>query len=106
MPPKTIYEAREVFTPSMPARVTFIERDSQINNDLVDALKTPGQQIIVYGHTGSGKTTLLVNLLDRVYSDYVRIICDKKTTIDDILRQALERAGTMYVASRQSTRTR
>lgn len=56
------YTVHNVFTPTQPAKLTFIDRDI-VNNDLVDALETPGTQVVVYGHTGSGKTTLLTNKL-------------------------------------------
>lgn len=54
------YAATEVFTPTSPARATFVERGT-VNDKLVSALSTPGKQIVVYGHSGSGKTTLLIN---------------------------------------------
>jgi Flp pilus assembly CpaF family ATPase len=54
----TEYKVVDVFTPTKPARYTFVERES-INDKLVAALRTPGKQIVVYGYTGSGKTTLL-----------------------------------------------
>ena len=56
----TIYQVKEVFTPTTPARVAFVARDA-INDRLVNALEMPGKQLIVYGHSGSGKTTLVVN---------------------------------------------
>ena len=57
---KNSYDVYDVFTPSQPAKLSFIDRDS-INDSLVNALNTPGKQIVVYGHSGSGKTTLLSN---------------------------------------------
>jgi ABC-type transport system involved in cytochrome bd biosynthesis fused ATPase/permease subunit len=48
----------EVFTPTTQARVNFVERDT-VNDRLVDALRTPGKQIVMYGDSGSGKSTLL-----------------------------------------------
>ena len=59
------YTVHNVFTPTQPAKLTFIDRDI-VNNDLIDALETPGTQVVVYGHTGSGKTTLLTNKLEQV----------------------------------------
>jgi len=57
------HQLQDVFTPNKPARLTFVERES-INETLVNALTTPGKQIVVYGHSGSGKTTLLINKLE------------------------------------------
>ena len=39
----------DVFTPTKPARLTFVERE-KINDRLVNALRTPCKQLIVYGH--------------------------------------------------------
>ncbi len=58
-----IFRVTDVFTPATPARVTFVERDA-INEKLVNALNTPGKQIVVYGHSGNGKSTFLVNKLN------------------------------------------
>jgi len=44
---------RDVFTPTKPARIAFVERDS-VNDKLVNSLTTPGKQIVVYGHSGTG----------------------------------------------------
>ena len=51
--------ATDVFTPTTPAKFAFVERQA-LNDQLVDALRTPGKQVVVYGPSGSGKTTLLV----------------------------------------------
>ncbi len=58
------YKLYEVFTPSQPASFTFIERQSVIKR-LDRELKTPGKQIIIYGHSGSGKTTLIKRILEK-----------------------------------------
>jgi ABC-type bacteriocin/lantibiotic exporter with double-glycine peptidase domain len=60
------HDVRVVFTPTTPARLAFVERES-INNKLVNALRTPGKQVVVYGYYGSGKTTLLENKLHQIY---------------------------------------
>jgi hypothetical protein len=36
----------EVFTPTTPARSTFVERQV-LNEQLVDSLRTPGKQVVV-----------------------------------------------------------
>ena len=47
------YRTVSVFTPTTPARLTFVPRED-INDQLVDALITPGKQIVVYGPSGGG----------------------------------------------------
>ena len=56
------YETYSVFTPSQPAELTFVDRE-EVNKQLVDSIRTPGRQLIVYGFRGSGKTTLINNKL-------------------------------------------
>ena len=58
------FKTTDVFTPSKPATITFVERDD-LTEQLVNAIWTPGKQIVVYGHSGSGKTTLLLNKLQQ-----------------------------------------
>ena len=53
-----IIEGQKIFTPSSPAIQNFVERETSVNNQITDALRTTGKQIVVYGHSGSGKTTL------------------------------------------------
>ena len=59
-----ILDTRDVFTPTKPAILTFVEGE-YLNAQLVDALRTPGKQLVVYGHSGSGKTTLLLTSYGR-----------------------------------------
>ena len=57
---------RDVFTPTKPPRIAFVERDS-VNDKLVNFLIASSQQIVVYGHSGTGKTTFLANKLTQLY---------------------------------------
>jgi energy-coupling factor transporter ATP-binding protein EcfA2 len=99
---KTIYDLYEVFTPSTPARATFIERQS-VNNKLVEALWTPGKQIIVYGHSGSGKTTLLINKLDQVYEKYIITRCMAGMSFENILMHGFAELDKYYIDKIDST---
>lgn len=54
-----VYSVHAVFTPTTQVRVNFVQRSS-VNDRLVDALMTPGKQLVVYGESGSGKSTLLL----------------------------------------------
>lgn len=85
----------DVFTPTRPARASFIERDS-INTKLVNALQTPGMQIVVYGHTGSGKTTLVENKLCQLYANHLTTRCMAGMSFDQIVRDAFDQLGSFY----------
>ena len=38
-----------VFTPTSPAKLSFVERIDKVNDELVDALRIPGMQLIING---------------------------------------------------------
>lgn len=90
-----IYQTRDVFTPTSPARIAFIERES-VNNRLVDSLNTPGKQIVVYGHSGTGKTTLLVNKLTQVYEHNITTRCMKGLKFEHLLLDAFDQLEPYY----------
>jgi hypothetical protein len=91
----TVYE---VFTPTSPARLNFVPRN-KVNDNLVDALRTPGKQIIVYGETGSGKSTLLQNKLDQLYSSHIVTRCTAMTSFESLLMDAFDQLGRFYLDS-------
>jgi energy-coupling factor transporter ATP-binding protein EcfA2 len=85
----------DVFTPTTPARFTFVERQA-LNDQLVDALRTPGKQVVVYGPSGSGKTTLLVNKLQQLYPDHITSRCTAGTTFENLLLGAFDTLNVFY----------
>ena len=89
----------DVFTPTTPARLTFVER-REVNDRLVDALRTPGKQLIVYGHSGCGKSTLLVNKLDQVYERHITTRCIAGMSLEQVLADAFMQMGALYEAER------
>lgn len=89
------HEAIKVFTPATPARLAFIERE-EVNDKIVNALRTPGKQIVVYGHSGSGKTTLLVNKLHQIYSNHITTQCTRGMTFDQAVLNAFDQLGLFY----------
>lgn len=91
----------DVFTPTSPARIAFVERAS-INNKLVNALMTPGRQIVVYGHSGSGKTTLLVNKLHQLYETHITTHCMAGLSFDQLILEAFDQLAPYYSTERQS----
>jgi excinuclease UvrABC ATPase subunit len=92
------FQLIDVFTPSTPARVTFVERtNSDLNDQLVRALQMPGNQVIIYGHTGSGKSTLLENVLYRTYEKQVNTNCMKGMMFEDVILDAFDQLGEFYV---------
>ena len=91
----------EVFTPTTQARVNFVERDA-VNNRLVDALRTPGKQIVMYGESGSGKSTLLQRKLEQLYESHITTRCSAASTFASILLDTFDQLDTHYVESRSS----
>lgn len=89
------YTVENVFTPSNQARLTFIER-VDINDKLVDALRTPGKQIVVYGPTGSGKSTLVNNKLRQLYENHVTSRCFTGLSFEQLLLDGFSQLGRFY----------
>ena len=92
----------DVFTPTKPATLTFVERDV-INTRLVDALALPGKQIVVYGHSGSGKTTLLVNKLQQTYESHLTTRCMVDLKFEHLVIDAFDQLNPFF--SSEQTRT-
>jgi len=92
------YIVTDVFTPAKPARFSFVEREA-INTKLVNALQTPGKQMVIYGHSGSGKTTLLENKLCQLYENHLTTRCMSGMTFEQILRDAFDQLGQYYEAT-------
>lgn len=90
------FSVNEVFTPTSPAIVCYVPRGEKINDKVVNALNTPGKQIVVYGHSGSGKTTLLLNKLRELYDEHLTSRCMKSTTVDSLLLDAFSQLETFY----------
>jgi energy-coupling factor transporter ATP-binding protein EcfA2 len=93
---KNIYKTSQVFTPTTPARNSFVERNSKLNNHLVDALQTPGKQIVLYGHSGCGKTTLLLNKLSQVYEKKYITRCMAGMNFESILLDGFDQLSQTY----------
>ena len=91
-----LYQSREVFTPNVPATLSFVER-SALNDRLIDALRTPRKQILVFGHSGSGKTTLLSNKVQQIYGDRKIVSrCTVTTSFEDLLLGAFAKENHDY----------
>jgi energy-coupling factor transporter ATP-binding protein EcfA2 len=92
---------RDVFTPTKPARIAFVERES-VNDKLVNSLTTPGKQIVVYGHSGTGKTTLLVNKLTQMYERHITTRCMKGLKFEQLILDAFDQLAPYYTLERQT----
>lgn len=94
------YNTTDVFTPTRQAKLTFIERlGNDLNNDLVDALRTPGTQIVIYGHSGTGKSTLLFNVVNRIYENIIITRCTSDITYEQLILDAFDRLNIYYEAT-------
>jgi hypothetical protein len=96
------YSVFEVFTPTTQARINFVPR-KQVNDQLVDALRTPGKQLIIYGESGSGKSTLLQKKLEELYSDHITSRCNSAMNFDQLLLDAFDQLERFYVEGRSTT---
>jgi hypothetical protein len=92
----------DVFTPSSPARVNFIERNN-INARIVRALRSKGKQIVVYGQSGSGKTTLLENKLRQVYDNHIRTNCMHGMSYESVILNAFDQLEPYFVSEKTSS---
>lgn len=97
------FDVRDVFTPTRPARIAFVERE-EVNDKLVNALRTPGKQVVVYGHSGTGKTTLLVNKLHQLYEHHITTRCMKGLKFEQLLLDAFDQLEPFFISDVTSTR--
>ena len=93
------YQTRDVFTPTKPARIAFVERDL-VNDKLVNSLTTPGKQIVVYGHSGTGKTTLLANKMTQLYERNITTRCMKGLKFEQLLLDAFDQLSPYYTSEK------
>lgn len=101
---RRIYKLSEIFTPSQPALYTYIERQS-VNRRLERALKTPGKQIILYGHSGAGKTTILTNKLRTDNIKHITTRCVQRMNLGDIVRDAFNQLEIYFQSSTEDIET-
>ncbi|MDY4317253.1 hypothetical protein SOW02_20285 [Pectobacterium actinidiae] len=92
------YQLEEVFTPTSPAVITYVDRlKDDVNNRLVRALKLPGNQVVIYGHSGAGKSTLLENVLYRTYDKQINTNCDETMSFEAVILDAFDQLKEFYV---------
>lgn len=99
------YTTQEVFTPIQPATLAFVDRGA-IAHELIQALTTPGKQIVLYGHSGAGKSSLLINALHQLGRQSITTFCTRSATFQDLLLDAFEQLQALYsVDDRTLTQT-
>lgn len=99
--PISVYD---VFTPTTPAKASFIERD-EVNDKLVEALRTPGTQLVVYGYSGSGKSTLLRNKLRQLYEREITTRCTSSSSFDQLMLSAFDDLDSYYISEKLDKKT-
>ncbi len=90
------YETYQVFTPTSVASINYIERNS-LNARMVSALRTPGKQLVIFGHSGVGKSSLLRNSLVELYDMEIVTNCMSGMTFDAIVLDVFDKLNGYYV---------
>lgn len=98
------YNLEEVFTPSKPADLAFVERN-EINRRIDRAIRTSGKQIIIYGFSGVGKTTLLSKKLKEFGINSIKTSCISGMTIQDIVIDAFNQLAVYYPNQKETIET-
>lgn len=92
----------DVFTPSSPARQTYVPRTVQ-EGDLRSALSQVGTQIIIYGESGAGKSSMAIRVLEAAGRKCVITQCDANSSYTDILTSAFFQANELVRISHKRT---
>ncbi|MFN7775279.1 hypothetical protein [Flavobacterium sp.] len=98
------YKLEQVFTPSKPADITFVERN-EINKRIDRAIRTSGKQIIIYGFSGVGKTSLLSKKLKEFGINYIKTSFITGMTIQDIVTDAFNQLDIYYPIQKEDVET-
>ncbi|MHB1526461.1 MAG: AAA family ATPase [Candidatus Dormibacteria bacterium] len=101
---KAVHSVYDVFTPSQPAKLNYISRPT-ISRRLATALRTPGQQLIVYGASGTGKSTLLLHELRELYLEIITTRCTQDTHFETMLLDAFDQLHQYYSAQALSSQS-
>ena len=92
---KNNYSIEEVYTPTSAAKINYVSRP-EIEGTIRRAIKIPGMQIILYGHSGGGKTTIIRKILETERRNYIITSCVDGTTVNSIIINAFDKLNPYY----------
>ncbi len=84
-----VRQPHEVFTPSTLARLNYVARPS-IEDRFVDAARTPGRAIFVFGPPGAGKSSLVDRKLLETYPGHVITPCSPSDSLESLVTNAFD----------------
>lgn len=93
---KKEYSLECVYTPTKSAIISYIVRKNE-ENKLRKALKIPGKQVVIYGHSGSGKSTMLNHVVDEMGIQTITSRCTDISTIETIILDAFDQLDPYYI---------
>lgn len=94
--PLPVYKLGSVFTPaSANPALNFVAR-GEIEEDLGYHLSTIGRPICVEGPFRCGKTSLILKSVKEHYKRAVHVVCNERTSFDDLLTKALDDLAPFY----------
>ena len=93
-------EVENVFTPSTAAEKNYVSRP-ELEKFIKRDLKTPGKQLLVYGHSGSGKTTIIRRILKQEHIKFIITQCEEATTYEQLILNAFDSLN-KYIISQKT----
>lgn len=99
--PEKRLKVSEVFTPSVRARVNYINRD-KVENVLDKSFKISGKQLFIYGYSRSGKSSLWENYCRKNSINVITSRCGQGVFFKDLVVDCFDQMNPFYTSQKSS----